>query len=798
MKRQASRDRWVSRGTRLLLITSFLWPTVGTSSCQPPAETITETDLSATAGEELSFFYDIPAGATLLAFAVGRGEGDPDLYVGHEYQPTISEYDCRSAQPGNQPELCTGAALAHPEGGRYFVTIHAVTDFEGVQLKVSYRLPPPPVCGNGLVETGEICDDGNTIPGDACDASCVPTLVREDCDTVDALRQPFFGDLHVHTSRSLDADMQGTRLDPDEAYLFAKGQTVDIQPYDENGNALRTLTIDRPLDFAMVSDHAEFFGESSICEETNPPPQGLVAEYNSPTCVSYRRRTEDDFEIINSQLSKLPNLATGLVARHADVCGEDGQTCFDESITFWNEIQQATDSAYDRTSACTFTTFVGYEWTGSPEGKNLHRNIVFQNATVPTRPTSYFEAPYIESLWDALENDCTASGSGCDFLTIPHNSNLSTGLFFKDQDRNGQPYDQALALRRQTHEPLIEVMQHKGQSECSTTSSPADELCGFEVLTYNNLAGPALGVHFPPKDKDYIREALKKGLAMEQDLGANPFKHGMIGSTDTHLGTPGAVAEEGYPGHGGAGTPAREGLPSGLVDIPDFNPGGLTVLWAEENSRESLFAAMRRREAYATSGTRPVVRFFGGFGLDPTLCSSSTQIEDADAQGVPMGSDLPPFVQGESPRFFVSAIKDSGTINQPGIDLQRIQIVKGWVDANGDPHELVYEVAGDPENGATVDINTCEPQGAGFAELCSVWTDPDFDPSERAFYYARVLENPTCRWTKFQCNAGGVDCSVPATFAPGSGFEGCCDGELPAFPDTIQERAWTSPIWFTP
>ncbi len=381
--------------------------------------------------------------------------------------------------------------------------------------------------------------------------------------------------------------------------------------------------------------------------------------------------------------------------------------------TFWNEIQQTADSAYDRTSICSFTTFVGYEWTGSPDGKNLHRNIVFRNATVPTRPTSYFEAPYVESLWDALENDCANASSECDFLTIPHNSNLSTGLFFKDEDRNGQPYDEVLALRRQEHEPLIEVMQHKGQSECSTGSSPADELCDFEVLTYNNLAGPTLGAHAAPKNKDYIREALKKGLQMEQNLGANPFKHGMIGSTDTHLGTPGAVSEEGYPGHGGAGTPARQRLPAGLVDIPDFNPGGLTVLWATENSRESLFDAMRRREAYATSGTRPVVRSFGGFGLEPTLCASSSQ----------MGS--------HNPSFFVSAIKDPGTASRPGIDLQRVQIIKGWVD----------------DNGATVDVATCEPQGAGATELCGVWKDPDFDPTERAFYYARVLKNPTCRWT---------------------------------------------------
>ena len=213
------------------------------------------------------------------------------------------------------------------------------------------------------------------------------------------------------------------------------------------------------------------------------------------------------------------------------------------------------------------------------------------------------------------------------------------------------------------------------------------------------------------------------------------------------------------------------------------------MIWAEENSRDSLFEAMRRREVYATSGTRPIVRFYGTFGdYHPNLCNLSNMVANADNLGPPMGGDLPAAPPNASPSFVVSALKDP-----VGVDLQHIQIVKGWVDQAGDTHETVFQVAGDAQNGADVDLNSCQPQGAGFAELCSVWTDPSFDPTQAAFYYARVVENPTCRWQQYQCNAAGVDCGVPATIT--EGFEACCDASVPA---TIQERAWTSPIWYSP
>ncbi len=636
-----------------------------------------------------------------------------------------------------------------------------------------------------------------------------PPPPDEPCANSDPLRQPFFGDLHVHTGSSLDADLQGTRLDPDGAYAFATGATVDIQPFDENGNALRSLQIDRVLDFAMVSDHAEFLGETSICTQTNPPPcpQGSEDPYCSVACQNYRENPVTAFQQFNSRLSLAPQ-------RLVEVCGSDGQLCFDESITLWNDIQAAAEDAYDR---CTFTSFVGYEWTGSPATKNLHRNVVFRNAEVPTRPTSYFEAAEPETLWDALETDCADDGDpstvDCEFLTIPHNSNLSGGLYF---DTTG--YDAQTAARRQLHEPLAEVIQHKGSSECLDFTGN-DELCGFEFAPYTNLfeasTGTQLSAIYP---QDFVRSALKEGLRLEQELGANPFKYGMVGGTDTHLGTPGAVSERGYPGHGGAGPAAMDELPQGLADDRFFNPGGLTVLWAEENTRNSLFSAMRRREAYATSGTRPIVRFFGGAGNVWNLCEGPEGVEGAYEWGVPMGGDLPNGIG--MPFFAAHVLKDP-----MGADIQSVQVIKGWVDENGVAHEEVWGAPSD--NGAGVDPDTCEPTGAGDSEKCMLWVDGNFDPSVRAFYYLRVVENPTCRWTTHQCIAAGVDCSDPTTVT--DGFEGCCarheranrnedvcgpagvdcEGGIvpPGFedccgprhvPETIRERAWTSPIWYTP
>jgi hypothetical protein len=358
------------------------------------------------------------------------------------------------------------------------------------------------------------------------------------------------------------------------------------------------------------------------------------------------------------------------------------------------------------------------------------------------------------------------------------------------------PVYAAEARLRQRWEPLVEIMQHKGDSECLLGGGTSDEECGFEKLPYNSFAGvrgrwrdlPAAMI--TPTRNTMVREALKQGLRHEQALGVNPLKYGIVASTDTHLGTPGLTAEDASKGHGGAGI--QGGIAPGLPDDIEFNPGGLAVLWAEENSRDSLFAAMRRREAYGTSGTRPVVRFFGGWGYGDDLCGSADFAARGYAGGAPMGGDLPPRpADADAPRFAVSALKDTGTRQSPGTPLQRVQIVKGWI-AGDTTHERVYDVAGGA-NGASVDAASCETQGDGAAQLCAVWRDPDFDPAERAFYYARVLENPTCRWSQRLCVAAGVRCGDSSTVSPG--FEPCC---APDHVPAVQERAWTSPIWYTP
>jgi hypothetical protein len=290
---------------------------------------------------------------------------------------------------------------------------------------------------------------------------------------------------------------------------------------------------------------------------------------------------------------------------------------------------------------------------------------------------------------------------------------------------------------------------------------------------------------------------LKRGLVQEARLGVNPFKFGIIASTDTHLGTPGAVDESGdYPGHGGAGKPPGDELPKGFPDDLDFNPGGLAVVWAEENSRGSLFDAMKRKETYGTSGPRILVRFFGGWSYPTNLCDQPDFDAQGYALGVPMGGNLP--AAGEAtdaemaPVFAISAQRDPGTARRPGAPLQRVQIIKGWLE-DGQLRERVYEVAGDPDNGASVATDTCTMSGEGFDTLCGVWRDPDFDGAQRAFYYARVVENPVCRWSQQLCIANRVRCEDPASVP--DGLEPCCDS---AHRPVIQERAWTSPIWYRP
>ncbi|HIF96897.1 MAG TPA: DUF3604 domain-containing protein [Myxococcales bacterium] len=627
------------------------------------------------------------------------------------------------------------------------------------------------LAGLGLfsaLASGEVPDEGSRRPWPVSEA-------RAPCADYAPERRPFFGDTHVHTTFSQDASTQDTRATPRDAYRFARGAPLGIQPYTKLGRSQRTVQLDRPLDFTVVTDHAEQLGETHICK--TPGATG----HDSLVCRIYRRFPRVAFYLMNARYAVL--------GTRWGFCGEGGEHCKAAAGTIWDETQSAAEEAYDRTAACEFTSFVGYEWTAGPGGgAHLHRNVIFRNEKVPTLPISVMETGFpAVNLWKALDVECRNGRPGCQAITIPHNSNIGGGYTFTSARMLDGEIDAEEAVLRERYDRLAEVMQHKGDSECMLDPSAPDEACGFEKLT-----SPRMISYFgdePLRPTDYVRNALKRGLALEGRLGTNPLKYGMIASTDTHLGTPGLTRERGHPGHGGGGKPAGDGVPEGLPDNLLFGPGGLAVLWAEENSRDALFESMLRREVYGTSGTRPVLRFFGGWKYEPEICDATDLSSRGYAGGVPMGGDLtvPPAAEA-APTFVVAALRDSAPDGAP---LQRVEIIKGWVEGDS-LHEEVFLVAGG-ENGADVDLSTCERQGTGADRLCSVWRDADFDPQEPAFYYARVLENPVCRWSQWACVEAGVDCGDPGSIR--DGFEPCCSED---HRPTVRERAWSSPIWFAP
>jgi hypothetical protein len=623
------------------------------------------------------------------------------------------------------------------------------------------------------------------------------TETREPCASFDPLRQPFFGDLHVHTSYSADAYIFGTRIKPQDAYAFARGAAIPLP--DETEAITRSSTIDRPLDFMAVTDHAEWFGEVDVCTTPGSPV------YEVDSCRFLRSVEATGQEEFNTTVNWLfpvgiPNPPTNL-----PFCATPGVDCDAAAISVWQAEQAAAEEAYDRTAACGFTSFIGFEHTPSPLGRHRHRNVIFRNHIVPRIALSHLDTlpgGVPQGLWNALGAQCTEADTGCDAVIIPHNSNLSGGEQFID------PVDAADAFRRQTFEPLVEIHQIKGNSECrydrlaGAGVGTNDELCTFEQDPEPHQGPDATEVpigEYPRRNM--VRPTLEDGLGFEQTIGVNPFKFGFVGATDTHDGNAGDVSERDWPGAQGRNDGSQQAL---IRDNLRTNPGGVTVVWAEENSRDAIFSALRRRETYATSGTRPVVRFFGG-SLDGVTCGAPDFLARAYATGTPMGGDLGAVRGSASPRFAVLAMKDPGTASQPGVDLQRVQIIKGWVDPDGTPHEQVFDVAGNPANGASVDPATCETTGSGDAELCAVWEDPAFDPTQRAFYYVRVLENPVCRWSTRLCKQVGVDpfaadCAAQAAVADPA-FADCClagNGTDRFLTPTIQERAWTSPIWYRP
>lgn len=639
------------------------------------------------------------------------------------------------------------------------------------------------------------------------------TEQREPCAAYAPLRQPLYGDLHVHTRLSQDSYLSSQRNGPDEAYAYARGAAITLP--DADGEQSESTVLRRPLDFTAVTDHAEFLGALNVCT-TDPWQLG----YWAPHCI----------------LTRSQNFYTQLlaVAWWSTLKGEDTETplvcrlsdCTSAALSAWTLVQEAAERHYDRSSNCAFTTFVGYEYSNAPDFRNLHRNVIFRNEKVTPAPISTYDTGLgpenVPRLWQMLGKQCLEAGTGCDVLAIPHNANLSGGLMFLD------PASPQEAQDRLRYEPLVELTQHKGSSECrfdrlaGVGAGTADELCDFEQLATDNLSvlgsingkqrmsrADAVPIEaFAPRNM--VRNALKDGLRLGQQSGINPFMPGFIGSTDTHSATPGGVDEDRYTGHLGRRDAGFRGVQDHFFD----NPGGLAVVWAEENSRDAIFAALRRRETYATSGTRPTVRFFAGSDLESGLCEDPELLAKGYAQGVPMGGEIRGSGTTTRMRILASAQKDAGTPDAPGNDLQRIQIVKGWVDAAGQTHEQVLDVAGSANNGAGIDQQNCTPTGGGSAELCSLWEDPDFDPAQPAFYYARVLENPACRWTTQWCQAARVnpfatDCATQAEAADvlarkagGSGavYGNCClkPEEQRSYTPVIQERAWTSPVWYLP
>ncbi|MFN8624745.1 MAG: DUF3604 domain-containing protein [Candidatus Binatia bacterium] len=583
-------------------------------------------------------------------------------------------------------------------------------------------------------------------------------------------RTAFFGELHLHTSYSLDSYIFGNRNDPETAYRFGQGEAVTL-----SGGKQKRLT--RPLDFVAVTDHAEWLGEIDVCTVAGN------ASYETKTCERMRRNEAGVWKA--SERRHRPEL-----------CGDDGSRCRDAAKGAWKRLQAAAAAAYKPGK---FTTLVGYEYSpilgdrpGAIPGM-LHRNVIFRTDQVPENVFSSFDGTG-EQLQQWFEVNCREP---CRALTIPHNSNYSWGRFFWDKNSDGSPWTKEILERRARIEPLIEIFQTKGSSECMAGVGLSDEEYGFENTVPACPPGQTDWCAGPPA---FVRDGLVRGLAVDAQWGVNPFKYGIIGATDTHAGLPGSTEEKDWPGiaHGvtdntpekllgkAAATATPRGDGDGGVAMTQFNPGGLAGVWAETNTREAIWDALYRRETFGTSGTRIRVRFFGSFDFPKDLHKNPDLVKIGYEKGVPMGGDLRAAAQAKAPTFVAWATRDPDSA-----PLQKIQIVKGWI-ADGKNMERVYDVVcsdgilPDPktgvcrDNGATVDLASCTPSpGKGAGELSVTWTDPAFEPKQRAVDYARVLEDPVCRWSTHDALALHLD--------PPKGP-----------PPTVKERAWTSPIWYTP
>ena len=628
-------------------------------------------------------------------------------------------------------------------------------------------------------------------------------------------RNPYYGDLHVHTKYSFDAYVFGVTASPDDAYRYAKGAAVKHPLGYE-------MQLREPLDFYAVTDHGFYMGmiqayadtSTDISQNDFAEPFHNLNRLDNLTVESAGERSNIFSSVLGATIIKPypdwhPNLLKAYFSRNT----QGALRSFDYDIhkSAWADVAR---SANEHNDPGNFTTFIGYEFTTSTdiEGGNLHRNVIFESSKASIRPWTRIDSINPEDLWtwqDRLRE------KGVDTISMPHNSNGSNGQMFEMESFKGNALDVEYAEKRMRNEPLVEITQVKGTSETHPLLSPDDEWADFEIMDVRVGSRPPT---YSKPSGSYVREAYLNGLTLEFTKQGNPYKFGLIGSSDTHV-VASSLDESNYWSKVGLldGDPENRGSvplkeenvarleeymrafnqPISTVTLEQgeyantgftqWGASGLAAAWAEENTRESLFAAFRRKETFATTGPRISVRFFGGYNLSSIDLNSESLVSEAYSKGVTMGADLLNN-DDQIPEFIVWALRDMNSA-----PLQRIQIIKGWIDMNsGRPKEKVFDVACSdglepdpitnrcPDNGARVNINDCSiTSNVGSSELKTVWKDPEFKVDDKAFYYVRVLENPTCRWSTWD--------AIKSGFKPREGLH-----------ETIQERAWSSPIWYIP